>query len=231
MIELKDIEITIEGLKILPIENYYDLTSGCNVYKISPDDGGLSFESNVILRDIDDGFIYVTQICKYHTLKITTAYQEYLFDSKGEIFRDSPGLPGCHFKIYPIRNNVISNFNVVKNKIAFFDAPFKELFPRWTAIDYQVKFETWIQYSKTSKHNLDLKPILKFDWELEATANQKNEIWVINNSNYSSVDNIRNSIHYFNHTDKPLMPCDLRDLGNTVKEFSLQYDELKKNNS
>jgi hypothetical protein len=59
MIELSEIEITIEGLKILPIDNYFDLTSGFDVYKISPNNGGLNFKSNVILNDIEEGFIYV----------------------------------------------------------------------------------------------------------------------------------------------------------------------------
>jgi hypothetical protein len=165
-------------------------------------------------------------------LKITTSNNEYLFDTKGEIFRDTPDLSGCHLKLFEIRNNIIgdvsSDSTTTKNEITFFDAPFKELFPKWIAIDYHVQFETWIQYSKTSNYNLDLKPILKFNWELEAKASQKNQMWVIDNANHSSVQDINNSIHYFSTADHPLLPCELRHLGNTVREFSLQYDELRR---
>lgn len=230
MIELNNIEISIEGLKILLIEDYYDLTSGCNVYNRSPSDGGLNFKSDAVVSDVEQGYICVTQICKHHTLKISTLNSDYLFDSKGEIFRDTPSENSCHFKLFPVNNNIIKNFGITRNEVAFFDAPFKELFPWWTAIEYNVKFETWIQYSNTTNLNKDLKPILKFNWELEALANQKNELWIINNSTYSSIENITNSIHYFSTSDNPLLPCDLRHLGSTVNEFSLQHEELKKNN-
>lgn len=230
MIELQNIQIDIEGLKILPIENYYDLTSGCNIYNKSPHDGGLSFKSNVVLNDFEEGYVYVTQICTHHNLKISTLNGEYFFDSQNEIFRDTPSTTSCHFRFFPIKNNVVKNFNVNQNEITFFDAPFTELFPWWTAIDYSVKFETWIQYSNTSILNINMKPILKFNWELQAKANQENELWAISNPIHSSAENITDSIHYFSATDDPLFPCDLRHLGNTVQEFKLQHQELKKSN-
>jgi hypothetical protein len=228
MIELQNIEIEIEGLKILPIHNYYDLTTGHDIYDISPSSGGLSFKAKAIVKDIEQGFVYVTQICTDHTLKISTNNNEYLFDSLGETLRDTPSETGCHFNSFQISNDSIKNFGITPNEIAFFDAPFKELFKWWTAIEYNVKFETWIQYSESFEFNKNLKPLLKFNWNLDAIAKQENENWIIKESNYPSKEDIISSIQHFKPTDSPLLPCDLRHLGKTVKEFSLQYEELKK---
>jgi hypothetical protein len=231
MIELQNIQIEIEGLKILQIDQYYDLTSGCVEYDVSPNSGGLSFKSEAIINDINEGYIYVTQVCTNHILKIGTLNAMYSFDSQGEIFRDTPSTQSCRFKFFQIKDNFIRDFSGNQNEFAFFDAPFRELLPCWTAIDYELKFETWIQYSKTANLNIDLKPLLKFNWELEAKENQVNDLWVISSSSYSNVDNIKNSIQYLSENDNPFLPCELRHLGNTMREFYLQHDELKKNNS
>ncbi len=222
MIEFQNVQIELEGFKILPIHDYFDLTTAISAYEYSPSDGGINLNVQISKIDnISEGYFYCTQICNNHKLKISTINSNYLFDSFGETFKDTPNQNSCHFKTYPIKNNVIQY--LLGNKIEIFDAPFIELFPWWTAVEYHIEFETWLQYSKSEIINNDIQPILKLNWNLYCQTHQENNEWIIDSSKLSTNEDIFKSVHYFDLGDEPLIPCKLKHLGQTVDEFRSEH--------
>lgn len=230
MVQITNLNIEIEGLKILAIDNYFDLTTAKSIYQCSPTDGGIKITPTLSIQGVSTGYFYITQICPKHSLKILTKNNnEYHFEVKDEILNDTPSTAQCHFKWYKIIDNSITDFASNSNKVIFFDAPFKELFHWWQEVNYDIEFETWFQYSSSPQLNIDIKPILKFNWGLNCKTIKQNDQWIIAKSTHSPIESILASVQYLTSNDKALSPCHLNHLGETVREFSFAHDELKKN--
>ena len=226
MIEVVNLDISSRGFQILPIDNYFHLTSADGLYYPYPIDGGVKVVPKLLITDITNGILYTSQVCKHHKLTIETGTKIYTFDSAGKEYLDSEGQSKWYYGFFPIINNRIKNQLRITDAPAIFDdAPYKGLNPWWNKIDYEIDFETWFQY-KEDLNSDDLIPLFSFNWYLKASIKQNNGVWEIVSSDFSGEKKIRESIKYHGIGDIPNMPGQLKNLFQAVKEFESEHEEL-----
>lgn len=223
MITIKDLDIRISGFRILPIHNYFDLTTADSSYQISPDNGGIRVNPQLEITGIEKGKFYITQICNSHNLVIEgkSGNTYPLIISKDHC--DNSNLTSGHYKSFTIKNNQISLYEYHQSGYMFFDAPYRELMKHHDSIRYDIKFTTMFQYSLGS--DTSLIPLIKFNWWLECEARNSGSTWEIISEKYSTVNEIRDSIE--NLHGEGLNPAKLPNLYKAVIDFKNSSPELK----
>ncbi len=225
MIEIDDLDIEIVPFKILPINNYFDLTTSKSKYTKNPFDGGIKVTPLISkINDTLNGYFYITQICNSHNLKIVSkGSKERTFDSNGQKYNDVHNDCQTHLEFYFIKNGIVDDPKKMGNsQIVFNDSPFMQLCPNWNEIHYKIEFETWFQYNNDMMNKLNgIKPLLSFKWYLNCVAVNIGDNWIITDSEFSNVDEIKNSMKRYTNLDYPLLPNELKleRLYTTIKNF------------
>jgi hypothetical protein len=228
MIKIESLDIKSRGFQILAIQDYFDLTTAEKTYPHSPMDGGIVVIPELTIQNIKDGKFYISQICKNHQLNITSDTGKQYIYNNDEVLRDSEGPSACHYMHYHIIDNKIKSWVKLDETVVFHDSPYKGLFPWWQRVDYEIEFQTWFQYSYSPEFNIDVIPLISFDWILKASAIKTNDIWKLENSKFSDEAEIKKSIKEFSIQAPPLIPCDLKHLATEVRSFGEQHPELRK---
>lgn len=216
-IEIVDFEVSSEPFQLKKVGVNTDLTTGVSDYARAPLDGGIKVIPKIKLKGIDKGFFFITQICKSHKFEISTDENKtFKFEFNDSIHKDTFHLDDIHYKTYSILKNEFITFNKC---IEFWDAPFVELCHNWKNVIYEIQFETWFQYQIEPENQI--RPILSFNWLLECEVTRENGSWEFISNDFSSVDQIKNSIKKYNDHDKSLQTLLMPQLFQEVKDFKV----------
>lgn len=210
--------IKISGLKLLNIGSEIDLTTADYPYNSMPskNNGGIYFKPILKIENNIDGYFFFSQIATKHKIKtISNRNIEFIFENNKPL-KDTVCLKDSFYR------EAEDKFYVHKSKltkpIVFWDIPFRQLMDYWLSFDYEIEFETWLQFHDNNTNKII--PIISFTWWLKASAIKINNNWQIISESHSDEDEITKSICTKSIDDNPLVVNDLSHLNTeTVKYF------------
>lgn len=167
------------------------------------------------------GYIYVTQLCHYHQLRIITT------DGRAGALPDFdyPLADGqCHNnnRIFRIRDG--KSFLFWNDKESdpqapyFWDSPLRQWETFWKSAHYQIKFETFFQYSPGDQLFQQLSKLASFKWDLDFKVTMTDNGLQIENIGTCSIKTIKESIKIYKNKDG-IDPTKLKELRTTVERF------------
>lgn len=186
--------------------------------------GGLTVSPDIHLTETSSGYLFYDQLCLHHSLKIKTASQKYEFVTNGDPHRDTPNDASSHVNLYFVRKNEIEDAGYQPTEPFFLDCPFLFLPANFLQVDYNISFETWLQYGQTLQPQL---PMLKFRWWLHGVVINTRGVWSIDHARHSSAEEIRGSVQLFDRDAKPLNVNDYPSLKAAVRIFFQSGEELR----
>lgn len=213
MIELLELQVKqSNGFRLLNIDNSIDLTTATEPYDRYPsnNNGGVVIRPSLKIENVVDGKVFFTQIAVYHKLSIfTDKGGEYLYENPCTLKDTVFTYEQYYGSSYPIKNNILSI------QPEFYDAPFQELLPFYIHVEYDLHFQTWLQYQSS----VDCKyPILSFDWCLSTIADKVKSWKIIKNEFWNSKE-IADSLRRKTSSDSFLEITDMPHLSSQVREF------------
>lgn len=163
---------------------------GDNYHATGPE--GICVRITPSIRNVPDGYIYITQFCEYHRIEIDFAHE--FVDRPRKDFRmvlddawyaderyTGPG--DGHYDILRVKDNALypvsdhyhrDNSGIQHHEyqigsksvedIVFYDAPVRELRSNWSRVDYAIKFKTVLQYSSGARPSTNLSTFMSFNW-------------------------------------------------------------------
>lgn len=216
-VSLTPADIRIEGLSIQQKEGLHLLTS--EMPKIPG--AGICAEPSLTVTGVPNGYLYYSQLCTHHLLRIKIDGQWKGFLTGGKIYGDCPSDGRSYLQRYLIENNEVLDYEKgQQTRPIVSDIPYFILCNTIEAMQYDLRLETWLQYGN---HAGPTQPILKFSWSLNADISNTNTGWEMGWSKFSSPEDIARSIHRFDPETPPIKVRDYCDLKKAVQNF---WDEV-----
>lgn len=218
-IDLIPEDITIAGLSIQRDKGRDILTSKTPTRYGA---AGLYVAPKLAMSCVADGFLFYSQICTHHLLRVQNAGREKQFATEGKTYGDCPSPGNSFLRKYVVTNNEVLDFIGRQPTHPWVtDMPWTSLSDNIDFMQYDLNMETWLQYGPFDGPNW---PIFKFRWHLRADIAKTSKGWYLSWMSYSSPAEIISSVHIFDPRSSPLDVRSYKDLKQAVRDFWADVD-------
>jgi hypothetical protein len=205
------VPISIKGLQALQVKKEFHLTGGTTV---TPD---------LRVTGISSGHLIYDQLCLHHRLVIRTEKDEYIFTTNGVVYGDKTSLGNSHVTTYFVKNDVIEDAGCRPARLTFFDPLRMFLAPHFKEMEYDIAFQTWLQFGVPPQPQFSL---FTFNWSMQAIARNHWGVWQVNQHSHSPREAVAQSIKLLERDTPPLDMAHYKSLKHEVTKFFQLHEEL-----